>query len=219
MLRVDLISHTPEPEKICALAMRLCHFKGSLEELRDSLDPLEIERLLKKAKKLQHLSVFEHAYFSFYIEGISRVTTHQLVRHRIASYSQQSQRFVRVKEETVIPASIEKKEEIKKIYQSAIENAFQSYEKLIEMGIPKEDARYLLPQAIETKIIVSMNARELMHFFSLRTCNNSQWEIREMAWKMLERVKEVAPIIFSDSGPYCFREPCPEGKTCVPERR
>ena len=87
------------------------------------------------------------------------------------------------------------------------------------MGVPKEDARYLLPQAVETKIIVSMNARELMHFFSLRTCNNSQWEIREMAWKMLEKVKEVAPIIFSDAGPYCFRGPCPEGKTCIPERR
>ena len=219
MLRVELISYTPEPEKICALAMRLCHFEGDLEDLEEAITPTEMERLLVKAKKLQHLSIFEHAYFTFYIDGISRVTSHQLVRHRIASYSQQSQRYVKLKGGIVIPLSIQKQENVEKIFKDSIESALLNYKKLLEMGISKEDARYILPQAIETKIIVSMNARELMHFFSLRTCNNAQWEIREMAWKMLEKVKEVAPIIFSDAGPPCFRGKCPEGKNCVPERR
>ncbi|HPU43907.1 MAG TPA: FAD-dependent thymidylate synthase, partial [Dictyoglomaceae bacterium] len=96
---------------------------------------------------------------------------------------------------------------------------FSAYEDLVRLGVPKEDARYLLPQAVESKIIVTMNARELLHFFTLRTCNSAQWEIRGLAWSMLDLVKDVAPTIFSDAGPSCFRGPCPEGKTCIPERR
>jgi thymidylate synthase (FAD) len=218
-LKVKLISYTPEPEKVCALAMRLCHYQGSIEELEEKLTPEEIVRLLNKAKKLQHMSIFEHASFTFYIEGVSRVTTHQLVRHRIASYSQQSQRYVKIKDEYVIPETIKKEEQRLNVYRDLIERAFDAYEELVKLGVPKEDARYLLPQAIESKIIVTMNARELMHFFTLRTCNSAQWEIRELAWKMLELVRNVAPTIFSDAGPPCFRGPCPEGKTCVPERR
>ncbi|MGB9811974.1 MAG: FAD-dependent thymidylate synthase, partial [Dictyoglomus turgidum] len=144
---------------------------------------------------------------------------HQLVRHRIASYSQQSQRYVKIKDEYVIPETIKKEEQRLNVYRDLIERAFDAYEELVKLGVPKEDARYLLPQAIESKIIVTMNARELMHFFTLRTCNSAQWEIRELAWKMLELVRNVAPTIFSDAGPPCFRGPCPEGKTCVPERR
>ncbi len=218
-MRIKLISYTPEPEKVCALAMRLCHYQGSIEELEEKLTPEEVFRLLNKAKKLQHMSIFEHASFTFYIEGVSRVTTHQLVRHRIASYSQQSQRYVRIKDEYVIPETIKKEEQRLNVYKNLIERAFEAYEELVRLGVPKEDARYLLPQAVESKIIVTMNARELMHFFSLRTCNSAQWEIRELAWRMLELVKNVAPTIFSDAGPPCFRGPCPEGKTCVPERR
>ncbi|ACK42083.1 MULTISPECIES: FAD-dependent thymidylate synthase [Dictyoglomus] len=218
-MKVKLISYTPEPEKVCALAMRLCHYQGSIEELEEKLTPEEIVRLLNKAKKLQHMSIFEHASFTFYIEGVSRVTTHQLVRHRIASYSQQSQRYVKIKDEYVIPETIKKEEQRLNVYRDLIERAFDAYEELVKLGVPKEDARYLLPQAIESKIIVTMNARELMHFFTLRTCNSAQWEIRELAWKMLELVRNVAPTIFSDAGPPCFRGPCPEGKTCVPERR
>lgn len=199
--------------------MRLCHYQGSIEELEEKLTPEEVFRLLNKAKKLQHMSIFEHASFTFYIEGVSRVTTHQLVRHRIASYSQQSQRYVRIKDEYVIPETIKKEEQRLNVYKNLIERAFEAYEELVRLGVPKEDARYLLPQAVESKIIVTMNARELMHFFSLRTCNSAQWEIRELAWRMLELVKNVAPTIFSDAGPPCFRGPCPEGKTCVPERR
>lgn len=218
-MRVKLISYTPEPEKVCALAMRLCHYQGNIEELEEKLTQSEISRLLKKAKVLQHLSIFEHASFNFYIEGISRVTTHQLVRHRIASYSQQSQRYVKLRDEYVIPETIEKDEKRSNIYKEVLEKAFSAYEELVKLGVPKEDARYLLPQAVESKIIVTMNARELLHFFTLRTCNSAQWEIRELAWKMLELVKEVAPTIFLDAGPPCFRGACPEGKNCVPERR
>lgn len=218
-MKVKLISYTPEPEKVCALAMRLCHYQGSIEELEEKLTPEEISRLLNKAKKLQHMSIFEHASFTFYIEGVSRVTTHQLVRHRIASYSQQSQRYVKIKDEYVIPETVKKEEQRLNIYRDLINKAFEAYEELVKLGVPKEDARYLLPQAVESKIIVTMNARELMHFFTLRTCNSAQWEIRELAWKMLDLVKNVAPVIFSDAGPPCFRGQCPEGKNCIPERR
>lgn len=189
-MRVKLISYTPEPEKVCALAMRLCHYQGSIEGLEEKLTPEEVVRLLNKAKKLQHMSIFEHASFTFYIEGVSRVTTHQLVRHRIASYSQQSQRYVKIKDEYVIPETIKREEQRLNVYRDLIERAFDAYEELVKLGVPKEDARYLLPQAVESKIIVTMNARELMHFFSLRTCNSAQWEIRELAWMMLELVKK-----------------------------
>lgn len=218
-MRVKIIAYTPEPEKVCALAMRLCHYQGSIEELEEKLTPSEISRLLNKAKVLQHFSIFEHASFTFYIEGISRVTTHQLVRHRIASYSQQSQRYVNLKGEYIIPDTVKKDDQRINIYKEVLEKAFSAYEELVRLGVPKEDARYLLPQAVESKIIVTMNARELLHFFTLRTCNSAQWEIRELAWKMLDLVKELAPTIFSDAGPPCFRGPCPEGKSCVPERR
>lgn len=218
-MRVKIIAYTPEPEKVCALAMRLCHYQGSIEELEEKLTPSEISRLLNKAKVLQHFSIFEHASFTFYIEGISRVTTHQLVRHRIASYSQQSQRYVNLKGEYIIPDTVKKDDQRINIYKEVLEKAFSAYQELVRLGVPKEDARYLLPQAVESKIIVTMNARELLHFFTLRTCNSAQWEIRELAWKMLDLVKELAPIIFSDAGPPCFRGPCPEGKSCVPERR
>ncbi len=218
-MRVKIIAYTPEPEKVCALAMRLCHYQGSIEELEEKLTPSEISRLLNKAKVLQHFSIFEHASFTFYIEGISRVTTHQLVRHRIASYSQQSQRYVNLKGEYIIPDTVKKDDQRINIYKEVLEKAFSAYEELVRLGVPKEDARYLLPQAVESKIIVTMNARELLHFFTLRTCNSAQWEIKELAWKMLGLVKELAPTIFSDAGPPCFRGPCPEGKSCVPERR
>jgi len=132
VLRVELISYTPEPEKICALAMRLCHFEGDLEDLEEAITPTEMERLLVKAKKLQHLSIFEHAYFTFYIDGISRVTSHQLVRHRIASYSQQSQRYVKLKGGIVIPLSIQKQENVEKIFLSnLILVSFKNFESIL----------------------------------------------------------------------------------------
>ncbi|MGB4645416.1 MAG: FAD-dependent thymidylate synthase [Dictyoglomaceae bacterium] len=218
-MKVKLIAYTPEPEKVCALAMRLCHSQYGIEELEIALTLEEISRLLNRAKVLQHFSIFEHVSFTFYIEGVSRVTTHQLVRHRIASYSQQSQRYVRAREEFVAPETILKDKDREKIYREALEKVFSAYEDLVRLGVPKEDARYLLPQAVESKIIVTMNARELLHFFTLRTCNSAQWEIRGLAWSMLDLVKDVAPTIFSDAGPSCFRGPCPEGKTCIPERR
>jgi thymidylate synthase (FAD) len=154
----------------------------------------------------------EHASFTFGIEGISRVTTHQLVRHRIASYSQKSQRYV---EETgfqcVMPPSIEDEPEAMDVFRETVDRCRYAYLKLREMGISKEDARYLLPSGGETKIVVTMNARELLHFFSLRCCYRAQWEIRAMAVEMLRLCRKTAPLIFHNAGPACLRGPCPEG--------
>ena len=147
---------------------------------------------------------------------MSRALTHQLVRHRLASYNQQSQRYVKFKEEPPIvrPASVDSNPEAAQAFDEAIEACWQAYDKLVQAGVPAEDARYILPNACETKIVVTMNIRELMHFFSNRCCNRAQWEIRELAWKMLELVRPTAPFIFRTAGPGCMRGACPEGKMC-----
>ena len=149
-----------------------------------------------------HTSTLEHASYTFAVDGVSRALTHQLVRHRIASFNQQSQRYVKFTDglATVKPESVAANEET---------NA------LLAAGVPAEDARYLLPNAAETKIVITMNVRELLHFFSLRCCNRAQWEIREMAHRMLELARPTAPFIFMDAGAPCIRGNCPEGKmTC-----
>jgi thymidylate synthase (FAD) len=163
-----------------------------------------------------HLSVLEHASFTFGIEGISRATSHQLVRHRLASYSQQSQRYVAASApEFVVPPSIEKDAAKKKNFEAAVRKIYREYAKLLEQGIPAEDARYLLPNAAHTKIIVTMNARELIHFFNLRCCERAQWEIRDMATMMLKLAKKTAPFIFRECGPSCVSGKCSEGEmTC-----
>jgi thymidylate synthase (FAD) len=158
------------------------------------------------------MSPIEHVSFSFGIEGISRACSHQLVRHRVASFSQQSQRYV--KEEAfdyITPPSITERA-FAPMFHRAMERAQEEYTKLIEAGVPAEDARFLLPNACETKIVVTMNARELLHFFRVRTCNRAQWEIRGMAKQMLALCKEAAPVIFSKSGPGCLYNACGEGK-------
>jgi len=167
-----------------------------------------------------HHSVIEHAHYTFSLEGVSRALTHQLVRHRIASYSQQSQRYVNMlKAEYVVPKSVEEDPEAKRVFEQAMEQAWESYQRLAER-VPVEDARYVLPNACESNIMVTMNARELMHFFSLRCCERAQWEIREVAEEMLRLVQQVSPQIFKDAGPPCVRGPCPEGKlSCGKPRR
>ena len=168
-----------------------------------------------------HHSVLEHAVFTFSVEGVSRALTHQLVRHRVASYSQQSQRYVSMREPTfVTPHTVEGNEEASKVFEETMAAIWEAYGKLESMGIPAEDARYLLPNGCTTNITITMNARELLHFFSLRCCNRAQWEIREMADRMLELCMEVSPVIFREAGPPCMRGPCPEGKlTCGHPRR
>lgn len=215
-MNVSLIEHTPNPERTVALAARLCYSPTSIDNLREKLAASDIESFLDKIMSLGHHSVLEHASFTFGIEGISRVTTHQLVRHRIASFSQQSQRYVSHTEEftSIMPDTISNNLEARQIFAFMSETVHKAYAQLIEMGIPAEDARYILPNATETKIIMTMNARELLHFFALRCCQRAQWEIREMSVEMLRLVKKIAPVIFRQAGPGCVAGPCPEGKFC-----
>ena len=213
---VTLLYHTPEPERAVATAARLCYAPVGGRELMESLTDEKIRKVLTTIMSSGHFSTLEHASYTFAVEGVSRALTHQLVRHRLASYNQQSQRYVKFKEEPPIvrPASVDTNPEAAQAIDEAIDACWQAYDKLVQAGVPAEDARYILPNACETKIVVTMNIRELMHFFSNRCCNRAQWEIRELAWKMLELVRPTAPFIFRTAGPGCMRGACPEGKMC-----
>ena len=161
-----------------------------------------------------HTSVIEHTSFTFAISEVSRSLTHQLVRHRIASYAQQSQRYVNFTDPCfVIPPTIKKNEKMKKTYEQTMQTIWEKYNKLLAMNIPAEDARYILPNATYTNIIVTMNARSLLNFFELRCCLHAQWEIRTLANKMLHLVKKEAPLIFKNAGTSCkTKNYCPEQK-------
>lgn len=215
-MRVQLLNHNIEMESIAATAARLCYSASSIEELMDK-DSFDHAALLEKVIELGHYSVLEHAVLSFGVEGISRACSHQLVRHRIASYSQQSQRYVSHEErfEAVTPPSVAVVPELAERYESMLDQIHAAYREMIEAGIPAEDARFLLPNAAATKIIITMNARELRHFFQLRCCRRAQWEIQLMAREMLRQARAVAPILFDKAGPGCLDGPCPEGRmTC-----
>ena len=217
-MQVELLYHTPHPERAVATAARLCYAPVGASELMESLSEERIRKVLTTILEGGHLSTLEHASYTFAIDGVSRALTHQLVRHRLASFNQQSQRYVRFSEglDTIKPQSIAENEEANRLFDEMIERTVQAYQAFLEAGIPAEDARYILPNAAETKIVVTMNIRELMHFFSLRCCNRAQWEIRELAWRMLELVRPTAPFIFAEAGPGCVRGACPEGKmTCA----
>lgn len=215
-MKVSLLNSTPDPEKTIALSAKLCYSDSTIGELETRTRGISLERFLGKILKMGHLSVLEHASFTFGIEGISRATSHQLVRHRLASYSQQSQRYVSPKAmDYVTPPSIEKDGAMKKKFKDHVSMAYALYHEMVGAAIPKEDARYILPNAASTKIIVTMNARELLHFFRLRCCERAQWEIREMATQMLSLAKKEAPVIFNLAGPSCVAGPCSEGEmTC-----
>ncbi len=218
-MKVTLLSHTPDPERVVAASARQCYSKFSAIKAIKDLAETDVERLLKKVIESGHLSVLEHASFTFVIEGISRACSHQLVRHRIASYSQQSQRYVKLDEiEFIFPDSILKDENRRREFTETLELCKSCYKKLLESGVPVEDARYILPQATPTKIVVTMNARALMNFFELRCCISAQWEIRRLAEEMLSLVKSVAPRIFENAGPFCVtRKTCPEKKYDCPK--
>lgn len=216
-MQVELLYHTPDPERAIATAARLCYAPVGASELMETMPPERVESVLSTIMKSGHFSTLEHVSYTFAIDGVSRALTHQLVRHRLASFNQQSQRYVKFKDglATVKPATVAENEEANALFDEAIEAAVSAYTKLLEAGIPAEDARYLLPNAAETKIVVTMNVRELLHFFELRCCNRAQWEIRELAQKMLELVRPTAPYVFLDAGPSCVRGKCSEGKmTC-----
>lgn len=218
MIKCTLISHTPEPETVIAMAAKLCYSKSDVDKLKTAvLTNEDNTKFIEKLKEMGHESPFEHVTFTFAIEGISRTLTHQLVRHRIASYSQKSQRYVGENNfEYIIPPTISRNSEAKEKFKNLMETIRKTYNELVDMSIPKEDARYVLPNATETKIIVTMNARSLLHFLQLRCCTRAQWEIRQMANLMLAEVKKVAPTLFKNAGATCKKEGyCPEGeKSC-----
>ncbi len=205
-----------------AAAGRLCYSSSTAASLKESLTPDEVERLLKILIGSGHLSTLEHAGFTFGIDGISRACSHQLVRHRLASYSQQSQRYVRFSSEKgfIIPPRIAENEKALAVFKEAVAGAARAYERLVELGAEQglgkeavqEDARFVLPNAAETRIVVTMNARELRHFFQVRCCRRAQWEINRLAWWMRSLVLEAAPLLFRRSGPDCLFRRCREGK-------
>jgi len=202
-MQVKLLNYTPNPDDLCFETAKICYQSKTTDK----------EGLLSKIIKSGHLSILEHASFTFLIQGISRVASHQLVRHRIASYTQQSHRYTKANG-FYMPETIQANEQAKAVFDYLTFSAQKAYEELLKLGIPKEDARYVLPTAIVSDIVVTMNARELLHFFTLRTCNRAQKEIRDIAIEMLKQVKLVAPIIFKNAGPSCVRGRCYETKPC-----
>ncbi len=219
-LKVTLLASTPDAEAVCAAAARTCYSSMHTDELAALVHTKDQTVFLRRIVASGHLSVLEHASFTFAVEGVSRVLLAQLTRHRIASFSVQSQRYVSLGEgfDYIIPPRIRGLgEEAVAEYRSQMETAHSWYrawqEKLGENA--NEDARFVLPAACETRLTLTMNCRELLHFFSLRCCSRAQWEIRALADAMLSLCKKAAPALFETAGPSCVSGPCPEGvKSC-----
>lgn len=219
-MNIVLLQCTPEPERLVALAARLCYSPSTIADLQEDVSRKDVRKLIRRVLSMGHASVLEHAVFTYGAEGISRTASHQLVRHRIASYSQQSQRYVASTFGYVTPKTIRDGEGRKGArladkFGKHMRDGASLYAEMLAAGVPAEDARFVLPNATETKLLVTMNARELHHFFALRLCRRAQWEIREMAQRMLVLAAEAAPLLFEAAGPGCVRGRCPEGKmTC-----
>ncbi|MGN0684735.1 FAD-dependent thymidylate synthase [Subdoligranulum variabile] len=236
---VQLIAHTNDPEKTVAAAAKLCYSDAHIETLLDGLSPEKTAAFLQKLSDLGHASPIEHASFTFGIEGVSRTFLAQVTRHRIASFSVQSQRYVRLEDfRYVIPPEIEAIPQAKAQFIESMNADAQKYlelvqtleqahtERLMAEGLDEkaarakaskqanEDARFVLPNACETKMVMTMNCRSLLNFFNLRCCNRAQWEIRAVADEMLRLVLPLAPHIFAAAGPRCLTGPCPEGRMC-----
>ena len=213
-MHVELLYHTPDPERAIATAARLCYAPVGAAELMETMPDERVKSVLSTIMASGHFSTLEHASYTFAIDGVSRALTHQLVRHRLASFNQQSQRYVKFKDgvDVVVPDTVSATPETRAVFDEAIEACVSAYRKLLDAGVPAEDARYLLPNAAESKIVVTMNVRELLHFFNLRCCNRAQWEIREMAHRMLKLVRPTAPFVFAAAGAPCVSGTCPEGK-------
>ncbi len=219
-LQVELIRHTPAPEQLTALGARLCYSGASLGALAERIEQRDQDAFIEGVIESGHLSVMEHASFTFGVEGVSRSLLAQITRHRIASFSVQSQRYVSKAKEFgyIIPPSIRALgEDAVAEYERQMETMHGWYlgwqERLGGAGeAANQDARFVLPGACETRLIVTMNARELLHFFSLRCCNRAQWEIRALADEMLSLAYQAAPSLFEAAGPPCASGACPEGK-------
>ena len=236
-MKVKLLAHTPEPEKLVAAAAKNCYSFTDVDSVLDGLTEEKTDKFLNMLMNLGHESPIEHVSFTFGIEGVSRSLLAQITRHRIASYSVKSQRYVKEGMfEYIVPPEIAQNPEAKKVFLDAMEQDQKAYDKLTDILFQKhfseltaqgldekqaktkaekaaiEDARFVLPNACETKMVVTMNARSLMNFFHHRCCSRAQWEIRALANEMLKLVKEVAPTMFKKAGPSCVSGSCPEGK-------
>ena len=237
MPTVTLLAHTPNPEKTVASAAKLCYSSSTIGDLYDGLTDEKAADFVEMLSEIGHESPIEHITFTFGIEGVSRSLLAQFTRHRLASYSVKSQRYVKEGNfEFITPPEIEKIPEAKASFLKAMEDDVKAYNELadilyekhyadmIESGMEEkaaknaaekkaiEDARYVLPNACETKMIATLNARSLINFFHHRCCERAQWEIRDLACRMLMLVKDVAPTLFSKAGPRCVNGPCPEGR-------
>ena len=219
---VKLLQHTGNPEQTVAVAAKLCYSDATIEELAQGLTEESTAKFIKRLASMGHASPVEHASFTFGIEGVSRAFLAQITRHRIASFSVKSQRYVSATEKfnyIVPPTFAELGDDAVKEFEEQMETMRCWYadwqERLGGKGEKSnEDARFVLPNASETKMVLTMNARELLHFFNLRCCYRAQWEIREVAWQMLKLVSEVAPNLFANAGPNCLGGVCPEGPKC-----
>jgi len=195
-VKVKLLNYTPNPDLTVAIAMRQSRFKGGVTNL--NLTGKDVEHLVHLALKLGHLSVFEHVSFTFAVEGISRSCSHQFVRHRFFAFTQQSQRFIKESDfPYIVPETIKNNAESYKLFNDTMEYLADIYKRLSDK-IPIEDARFVLPNATETKLVATANARELMHFFHERISKFAQWEIRRVAELMFRETQKVAPITFNE---------------------
>ncbi|MGN1481617.1 FAD-dependent thymidylate synthase [Porcipelethomonas sp.] len=239
-MKVTLIAHTPCPEKLVAAAAKLCYSDSGCENIMDGLTEEKTESFVKMLSDMGHESPIEHASFTFAIEGVSRTLLAQITRHRLASFSVQSQRYVKKNNFVYItPPAISEDKSINEMYEHSMQSSFDAYNAIadklegkyfnefLSAGMSEkqahskaekkaiEDARYVLPNSCETKMVVTMNARSLMNFFKLRCCMRAQWEIRELAEEMYRLCYKAAPSVFSSAGPPCCSGGCPEGKmTC-----
>jgi thymidylate synthase (FAD) len=212
-MKVELLCYTPNPEITCALAAQTSYSPKSVSLRKEKMTLEKAREILKKVISYGHVSVIEHAYFTFALEDVSRVLETQLVRHRIASYTIKSGRYNKSHCDIVIPPSFAKNENAMKKLKEFVDYNTKLIQELLDMGISFEDARMLSPQGIKTNIVVTMNARELLHFFNLRCCARAQWEIRQAATEMLKQVKKISPVIFEKAGPNCISLGyCPEGE-------
>ena len=214
-IKVALLQYTPAPAETIALAARLCYSDSDIESLSDKSKGTADE-FVQKLFDLGHLSPIEHASFTFGVEGVSRALLAQITRHRIASFSVQSQRYVKQKEMNyIIPDTVKSLgDDAVNEFKEQMSQIHAWYLGWLEKGLPAEDARFVLPNAAETRMVITMNAREIMHFFNLRCCDRAQWEIRTLAWTMLGIARREAMSLFEKSGgPACVCSgKCSEGK-------
>lgn len=237
IVNVSIIAHTPDPDKVIAASAKLCYSAVGASEIMNDLTDARTTNFIDMLTSIGHQSPLEHVSFTFAIEGVSRSLLAQITRHRLASFSVQSQRYVRlVNFEYITPPDIAQDPDTLSVFNTVMDQCLEAYNTLtimlesryydqyvssgMEYADAKrraekkaiEDARFVLPNASETKMVVTMNARELLHFFNLRCCNRAQWEIRALADAMLSECYKVSPVIFKNAGSPCCSGKCPEGK-------